>query len=142
MKYFNQCATIDELKSEYKRLSKIYHPDVGGDNKKMSAINVEFEKLEAKLSKKTATKSTSLVQTAKAGCLQKVVKPNTTQLAKREDSPLMKLKKQMLGTVVRKAWQLKKQADLTISTAFKKAWRWFKLQKKKGKVAQNQLSII
>ena len=142
MKYFNDCVTLADLKSAYKGLSKINHPDAGGDEKIMSAINVQYEKLEAKLSKKNTPKDTSVVRTAKAGSLQKIVKPNTTQLAKMEDSPLMKLKKQMLGSIVRKAWYFKKQSGLTLSKAFSKAWAWFKQQKVKGKVVQNQLSML
>lgn len=138
MKYFKQCVTLEDLKSAYKALSKIYHPDVGGDVKVMSAINVEYEKLEAKFSKKATPKANSLMRTAKAVSLQK---SQNNQLAKKEDNPLMKLKKQMLGTVVRKAHQLKSKCD-NISEAFKKAWAWFKKQKAKGKVGQKQLSVF
>ena len=39
MKYFNGVNTLDELKKEYRRLSKIHHPDCGGDEETMKAIN-------------------------------------------------------------------------------------------------------
>lgn len=52
MKYFNDIKTLDELKREYRRLSKIHHPDCGGNEETMKAINNEhdalFEVLKAK----------------------------------------------------------------------------------------------
>lgn len=42
MKYFNECRTIDEVKARYKQLAKEYHPDHGGDNATMQAINTEY----------------------------------------------------------------------------------------------------
>lgn len=38
MKYFTNCRTLDELKKEYRRLSKLHHPDHGGDEATMKAI--------------------------------------------------------------------------------------------------------
>ena len=31
LKFFTACQTIPEVKTEYKRLVKIYHPDLAGD---------------------------------------------------------------------------------------------------------------
>ena len=42
MKYFANCRTLDELKKEYRRLSKLHHPDHGGDEATMKAINAEY----------------------------------------------------------------------------------------------------
>lgn len=42
MKYFTNCRTLDELKKEYRRLSKLHHPDHGGDEATMKAINAEY----------------------------------------------------------------------------------------------------
>src|ERR1043165_10220442 len=42
MKYFNECATLEEVKATYKRLAKQYHPDCGGDTATMQAINTEY----------------------------------------------------------------------------------------------------
>lgn len=51
MKYFVNCETLEDLKREYRRLSKIHHPDCGGDLATMQAINAEhdavFEQLKA-----------------------------------------------------------------------------------------------
>lgn len=42
MIYFNNCKTIDEVKAQYKKLAKQYHPDLGGDTATMQAINKEY----------------------------------------------------------------------------------------------------
>lgn len=42
MQYFNNCATIDAVKTLYKQLAKQYHPDLGGDTAIMQAINTEY----------------------------------------------------------------------------------------------------
>lgn len=43
MKYFSNCTTLDALKHEYRRLCKLYHPDLGGDTATMAAINNEYD---------------------------------------------------------------------------------------------------
>lgn len=53
-KYFAHCKTLDQLKQEYKRLAKIHHPDCGGDDATMAAINAEFDRLCKILPKETA----------------------------------------------------------------------------------------
>ena len=45
MKYFTNCKTIEELKKEYRRLALENHPDRGGDEQVMKAINLEYEKM-------------------------------------------------------------------------------------------------
>ena len=42
MKYFTTCTTLDELKKEYRRLAMANHPDRGGDEATMKAINAEY----------------------------------------------------------------------------------------------------
>jgi hypothetical protein len=42
MRFFNECATIKEVKAAYKKLAKQYHPDCGGDTETMQAINTEY----------------------------------------------------------------------------------------------------
>lgn len=49
MKYFTNCATIEALKKEYRRLALANHPDRGGDVETMAAINAEYEKAFARL---------------------------------------------------------------------------------------------
>lgn len=43
MKFFEGIRTLEELKTAYRSLVKIHHPDMGGDEKTMKAINAEFE---------------------------------------------------------------------------------------------------
>lgn len=43
MTYFNNVKTLDELKAEYRRLVKKYHPDCGGDTETMKQINHEHD---------------------------------------------------------------------------------------------------
>lgn len=40
--YFNQFSTVGAVKSEYRRLAKQYHPDIGGEEAAMKAINLEY----------------------------------------------------------------------------------------------------
>lgn len=43
--YFTACTTLEELKAEYRRLALLHHPDVGGDEEAMKAINAEYDRL-------------------------------------------------------------------------------------------------
>lgn len=43
--YFEGIQTLTELKTQYKKLAMVFHPDKGGDTEKMKAINNEYEKL-------------------------------------------------------------------------------------------------
>ena len=43
MKYYTACTTLDELKKEYRRLAMANHPDHGGDEATMKAINAEYD---------------------------------------------------------------------------------------------------
>jgi DnaJ-class molecular chaperone len=45
MKYFTNINTLDELKAEYRRLAMKHHPDRGGDDATMKAINNEHDEL-------------------------------------------------------------------------------------------------
>lgn len=42
--YFDHITTMDGLRAEYRRLIKINHPDAGGDENTMKAINLAYEK--------------------------------------------------------------------------------------------------
>jgi hypothetical protein len=42
MAYFEQKLSVDELKSAYRKLVLIYHPDRGGDSETIKAINYEY----------------------------------------------------------------------------------------------------
>jgi len=43
MKHFNRIQTLEELKSEYRRLALENHPDRGGNTETMQEINAEFD---------------------------------------------------------------------------------------------------
>lgn len=45
MKWFNNPASLEELKAQYKRLALANHPDRGGRTEDMQEINAEFEML-------------------------------------------------------------------------------------------------
>lgn len=45
MTYFQNIKTQDELKTAYRKLCKLYHPDKGGTTEQMQAINNEYERL-------------------------------------------------------------------------------------------------
>lgn len=42
MKYFNNCETLNDVKSLYRTLAKEHHPDKGGDLATMQSINNEY----------------------------------------------------------------------------------------------------
>lgn len=47
--YFNDVTSIKELKKQFKLLARKHHPDTGGDQEVMKAINKEYEKMIAQL---------------------------------------------------------------------------------------------
>lgn len=51
MKYFTGVHTLDELKKTYRRLAMQYHPDCGGSEEIMKAINAEHDELFEQLKK-------------------------------------------------------------------------------------------
>ena len=44
LKWFSNCKSIEDLKAEYRRLIKQYHPDLGGDCETMKSINSEYDR--------------------------------------------------------------------------------------------------
>jgi hypothetical protein len=49
MKFFDECQTLDEVKSTYKKLAMLHHPDRGGDTATMQEINKEYAFASAKI---------------------------------------------------------------------------------------------
>ena len=45
MKYFNNPRTLEELKKQYRELAFKHHPDSGGTDEAMKAVNNEYDKL-------------------------------------------------------------------------------------------------
>lgn len=43
-RFFDDCTTLDALKKCYKAAAMKYHPDRGGDEETMKAINAEYER--------------------------------------------------------------------------------------------------
>jgi hypothetical protein len=43
--YFTKCATLEELKKQYRELCRAHHPDLGGNEETMKLINIEYERL-------------------------------------------------------------------------------------------------
>lgn len=54
MKYFKitHSTTLDDLKTQYRDLAKIHHPDKGGEPSVMQEINTEYEEELKKLKKR------------------------------------------------------------------------------------------
>ncbi len=71
MAFFERVMTIEELKSAYRRLVMMYHPDRGGDAEKMKALNYEY----ARRLRKLSAPLTSLNEV----CVGHVVKVNNTE---------------------------------------------------------------
>jgi len=42
MNYFTNLSTVGQVKSEYRTLAKLFHPDRGGDTKTMQEINAAY----------------------------------------------------------------------------------------------------
>lgn len=51
MRFFNECETLDQVKTLYRKLAMQYHPDLGGDKETMQAINTEYAYATAQLLK-------------------------------------------------------------------------------------------
>ena len=41
--FFDTCSTLDELKKAYHAAAMKFHPDIGGDEATMKAVNAEYE---------------------------------------------------------------------------------------------------
>ena len=48
MTHFHSCKTTDEIKSMYRSLAQVFHPDHGGDTATMQEINAEYSAVMAK----------------------------------------------------------------------------------------------
>lgn len=57
-KYFINVNTLEQLRRQYKELLKKFHPDNGGSEEIMKAVNVEYDKLFKVLKDKHESKST------------------------------------------------------------------------------------
>lgn len=66
MKYFTNCKNLDELKKEFRRLAMIHHPDRGGDQETMKAINNEYDAAFPVLKAITAAQSTETAQSTRS----------------------------------------------------------------------------
>lgn len=43
MRYFDNIHTLEDLKKAYRNYAKMYHPDLGGSEEVMAAINAEYD---------------------------------------------------------------------------------------------------
>ena len=57
--YFDGCETLNDLKSEYRRLILMNHPDVGGSEETMKAINAEYDRVHTRLAADTNRRAES-----------------------------------------------------------------------------------
>lgn len=65
MKWFNSPKTLEELKTQYKKLAMKHHPDMGGTESDMKEINAEYDSLfdELKNVRKSAAGETYTTKT-------------------------------------------------------------------------------
>jgi len=49
MLHFANCYTPDELKTEYRRLAKLLHPDAGGDKAAFQELLIEYKQAKIRL---------------------------------------------------------------------------------------------
>ena len=56
MTHFNNPQTLEELKEQYRKLAFIFHPDKGGSNEAMKAVNAAYDELFPKLKDTHRTK--------------------------------------------------------------------------------------
>lgn len=66
MKYFAQCKNLEELKKEFRRLAMIHHPDRGGDQEAMKAINNEYDAVFPAIKAKTAAQTAETAQSTRS----------------------------------------------------------------------------
>ena len=50
--YFNGVSTMQELKTTYKKLASVFHPDNGGELEQMQLLNAEYDEVFSILKKK------------------------------------------------------------------------------------------
>lgn len=53
--YFHDCRTVESVKARYRELAKAHHPDTGGDEETMKAINEAYHKKLENLDGTTST---------------------------------------------------------------------------------------
>ena len=78
MQFFGKVISLDELKLEYRRLCRIYHPDLGGDAETMKLLNTEYEEVLNTTSFQTYfahedTKTTADVERAMREVIEKLI---------------------------------------------------------------------
>jgi len=81
MNYFKDIENLEELRKEYKRLVKQYHPDNGGDLETIKVINAKYEAVfealkNADTSNEDASRYDREMDEAIRAALQKVIKLN------------------------------------------------------------------
>lgn len=59
LRFFQNVQTVADLRKEYVRLLKVYHPDNGGDLETCKAINTEYDYLVGRLPKDETGKATT-----------------------------------------------------------------------------------
>jgi len=81
MRYFKDIYSLDELRRKYKRLVKLYHPDNGGSEETIKAVNAEYEQLFDQLKEADASNNNDIrynkdMDQALRETLQKIINLN------------------------------------------------------------------
>ena len=61
-KFFNNINSLEDLKKQYKKLSRVHHPDMGGNLEDMQKLNAEFDNLFKIYQNGTETSSTETAE--------------------------------------------------------------------------------
>ncbi|PDY47456.1 molecular chaperone DnaJ [Bacillus pseudomycoides] len=118
MKFFQSVTTLEELKKQYKKLAKKYHPDLGGKHEDFIELKKEYDRLFEQLHSKAGEQNN--------GAYQKII----DELIKYD------LEIEIIGTwiwVTGNTYSLKiKLKELGLKWASKKkAWFWYEGEYKK-----------
>lgn len=132
MSYFFNVSNGEELKSKYRELCQIHHPDKGGDNGKMQQINLEYAKLKKQFCNSKFNNSSTTAKT-------NVKQPNAAdEFAEKMRKAQEEIKRKKDGEDIKKTQKSKTQTDADNEKAKAK----FEREEQKRKESQNDAQRV